>query len=86
MTYTSKITADTAEDALARFRAEWPPERCKALGDAIIGTPAEQAAAEVRIVERALERREGDSPADAAVRKLVSGHKSFNRQHRGKAA
>ena len=74
-----RMADERAAEALARFQAQWPPERCKRLGDAVIGTPAEKAAANASYVADALARRADDSPADAAVRKLVKGHVAYNR-------
>lgn len=71
--------ADSVEEALAHFRSQWPPERCKVLGDAICGTPAQKAAANTKLVARALEARADDTASDAAVRELVKGHKAFER-------
>jgi hypothetical protein len=61
-----------ADEALARFRAQWPAERCKTLRDAIIGTPAEKAAASASFVADALARVSAETPADKAVLGLLS--------------
>lgn len=82
---------DEAAAALARFRAKWPPERCKRLGDAMGGTPAEKAAANASYVADALARVRAETPADRAVVGLLSdaelvshsmGQRKFNRENR----
>jgi hypothetical protein len=61
-----------AAEALARFQAKWPAERCKALGAFYVGTPAERDAALFRIAERAMDR-EDLTPAEAAMRSMCRG-------------
>jgi hypothetical protein len=70
-----------AEEALARFRAQWPPERCERLGRMADGDYSQ-------VWEEALAPKD-DAPADAAVRGLASdaellslakGHRTFNRE------
>jgi len=75
---------DAAEEALARFHAQWPAERCKRLGDAIIGTPAEKAAANASFVADALARVSAETPADKAVLGLLTDDqlKAHSKQHR----
>ena len=61
----------TPEEALARFRAQWPVERTRALAWLECGTPAEREAAMFRLAQRAMEKTETQGPADDAVRALV---------------
>jgi hypothetical protein len=72
-----------AAEALARFRAQWPPERCKTLGDAVCGTPAQKAAANAKLVAQALARAKPATPADDAVGRLIAdlakGARQFKR-------
>lgn len=63
---------EAAADALARFHAEWPPERSRRLRDAVCGTPAERDAANASFLADALASNQPETPADAAARGLLS--------------
>lgn len=54
-----------AAEALARFRAQWPPERCERLGRMLEGDYSQ-------VWAEALAPKEADTPADHAVRDLLT--------------
>lgn len=63
---TSKAERDRkAAEALARFRAQWTPERCLRLGRMMDGDYSD-------VWAEALAPKETDAPADNAVRGLLS--------------
>jgi len=77
---------DAAEEALARFRTQWPAERCQRLAKLVDGDPAETA----KVWAEALSRP-AETPADDVARVLLSddemlglakGHRKFNRENR----
>ena len=55
---------DAAEAALARFHAQWPPERCERLGRMMDGDYSQ-------VWAEALAPKETDAPADDEVRGLI---------------
>ena len=63
-----------AEEALARFKEQWPPERCERLAGLMSG----DLTAIAQVWDEALDRPQSN-PADEAVRKLAKGHVAFNR-------